>query len=65
MTAYVVVTIALIALVGIVLIAAAFFDRRRGRQIERDLGEPPSRPVARTSAATRGGRHHRADGSGH
>lgn len=39
MTAYV---ILLLVLAGVILVAAAFFDRWRGRQVEKDLrGETP------------------------
>jgi hypothetical protein len=41
-------TLVLLAVVGIVLVAAAFADRRRAREIQRDLshlsdGPPPDR----------------------
>lgn len=32
-------TIALLVLIGVVGVVAAFLDRRRGREIERDLGQ--------------------------
>lgn len=32
-------TIAILVLIGVVGVVAAFLDRRRGREIERDLGQ--------------------------
>jgi hypothetical protein len=51
MTAYV---ILLLVLAGLVLVAAAFFDRWRGRQIEGDVAEEPGGPG---EPRTQGGRH--------
>lgn len=34
-------TIGLLVLLGVVGVVAAVYDRRRGREIEHDLGHPP------------------------
>ena len=53
MAGYLVYAIVLFVLIAIGLLVAAFLDRRRGREIERDLQREPHRHFAKGSRTQR------------